>query len=349
MREVIAETLESRGWLPIVAEDGQRGVDLAKSELPDLILCDIRMPVMDGYTVLQELRKDPRTATTPFIFLTGLADKPHMRQGMELGADDYLLKPFTIQELIGAVETRLKKAEQFIEKAEEKLSELRDSLTFALPHELRTPLSSILGFSEALITSDDLASGEVKEFAQTIHQSAKRLERLIEKFLFFAQLEMIASDKSKCAALRAGRNIAGKSVIENAALRVAHENSRARDLKLEISETNHPIADSHLERIVRELAENAFKFSPPSTPVTVAGIHQDHQFTLVVSDEGTGLSPEQIRSVSANVQFDRRMQEQQGAGLGLAIVRRLADIYGGAVVIESDRGKPTRVQVALPL
>src|SRR5574341_674227 len=110
LNEIIA-ILSSKGYEAIGAENGLIGLERAKERLPDLILCDVIMPVMDGYTMLLELRSDPNPAvsTIPFLFLTARSNRKDMRRGMELGADDFIMKPFTSQELIGAVETNLKK------------------------------------------------------------------------------------------------------------------------------------------------------------------------------------------------------------------------------------------------
>src|SRR4030067_5261 len=107
IRENILDLLEAEGYAVATAKNGLAGAQLAHDDLPDLIICDIMMPDLDGYGVLDELRKDPATATIPFIFLTAKADKSDVRRGMELGADDYLTKPFTRDELIKATETRL--------------------------------------------------------------------------------------------------------------------------------------------------------------------------------------------------------------------------------------------------
>jgi CRP-like cAMP-binding protein/CheY-like chemotaxis protein len=112
IRESTSEILELAGYVVIQAVNGKEGVSLALSELPDLILCDIMMPEMDGYSVLHLLGKNQETGLIPFIFLTAKTDRQDMRKGMEMGADDYLTKPFDDVELFNAIEVRLKKHQQ---------------------------------------------------------------------------------------------------------------------------------------------------------------------------------------------------------------------------------------------
>ncbi len=111
VRENTAEILELAEYKVLTAPDGKEGVELARKEFPDLIICDIMMPGLDGYGVLHLLGKDPQLSTVPFIFLTAKAERSDMRKGMELGADDYITKPFDKTELLNAVESRIKKAE----------------------------------------------------------------------------------------------------------------------------------------------------------------------------------------------------------------------------------------------
>jgi len=111
IRENIVEILELAGYTVYAANNGKAGVDLATKQLPDIILCDIMMPDLDGYGVLFMLNKNPDTAAIPFIFLTAKAERVDLRKGMEMGADDYLTKPFDDMELLNAIESRLKKKE----------------------------------------------------------------------------------------------------------------------------------------------------------------------------------------------------------------------------------------------
>lgn len=109
IREGTVEILELAGYQAISAKNGKIGVELALSAIPDIILCDIMMPELDGYGVLYLLSKNPKTAGIPFIFMTAKAERADMRKGMEMGADDYLTKPFDDVELFNAIESRLKK------------------------------------------------------------------------------------------------------------------------------------------------------------------------------------------------------------------------------------------------
>ncbi|MCW3089321.1 MAG: response regulator [Ferruginibacter sp.] len=111
IRENTAEILELSGFKVITAKNGREGVELALKQNPDLIVCDIMMPELDGYGVLHLLRKNPDTASVPFIFLTAKTERGDFRKGMEMGADDYITKPFDDSELLSAVEVRLKKVE----------------------------------------------------------------------------------------------------------------------------------------------------------------------------------------------------------------------------------------------
>jgi CRP/FNR family cyclic AMP-dependent transcriptional regulator len=113
MRQNTSEILELEGYRVIKAENGERGVELARLEAPDLVLCDIAMPELDGYGVLRALGQEIRTAGLPFIFLSAKADRADVRKGMDLGADDYLTKPFTARELLDSVDGRLKRSELF--------------------------------------------------------------------------------------------------------------------------------------------------------------------------------------------------------------------------------------------
>jgi two-component system sensor histidine kinase/response regulator len=349
LREMVHMALAHKGLEVLEAENGASGVEIARRVLPDLILCDVNMEKMDGYLALSSLRSEPATAAIPFILMTGLADNAGMRHGMELGADDYLPKPFTIDALYAAVEARLRKAQVLRQEAEKKLSDLRDNISLMLPHELRTPLNGILAYGE-ILRSDaaSLPAGEVAEMGQVIYDSGRRLERLIENFLIYAQIELIGNDVQKIAMLRAKETTSPVPLIERHASNQALANNRSKDLIFELSDVPIPISEDYLARIVDELTQNAFKFSKPGTAVTVSLAETSNGITLAVSDRGRGFSTEHITRVGAYMQFERKLHEQQGLGLGLTIAKRLTELHGGTLSIESERGNVTTVYVKLP-
>ncbi len=112
MRRNLTMILRLEKFQPIVAENGRIGIELALKEKPDVVLCDVMMPELDGYGVLQALRENPETVAVPFIFLTAKGEKPDIRAGMNLGADDYLTKPVAKADLLNAIRSRLERASQ---------------------------------------------------------------------------------------------------------------------------------------------------------------------------------------------------------------------------------------------
>jgi len=133
MRRNVLMILEMEGFKPLSADNGRKGLELARREKPDLILCDITMPEMDGYGVLQELRHDRETATIPFIFLTARGEKLDVRVGMNYGADDYLTKPVGHEELLAAIAARLERKHTFDEHTQEQLASVQFTPDFSSP------------------------------------------------------------------------------------------------------------------------------------------------------------------------------------------------------------------------
>lgn len=349
LREMVHLALRQRGYAVIEAENGAIGIEKARKELPDLILCDVNMEKVDGYLTLSSLRTEPATAAIPFILITGLADNAGMRHGMELGADDYLPKPFTIDALYAAVEARLKKAEMLREESERRLTDLRNAISMALPHELRTPLNGIIGYGEILKTdAATLPPGEIAEMGQVVCDSGRRLERLVENFLIYAQLELFSTDPQRVSVLRSNQTLLPARVVETHAVKQAQQANRVPDLELDLASVPMPMSEDYLGKVVDELTQNALKFSSPGQRVRVTLGEVDDAVMMSVTDAGRGFSTEQITKVGAYMQFDRKLHEQQGMGLGLSIARRLTELHGGTLTIQSSKGGGTVVQVRLP-
>ena len=349
LREMVHMALEQKGFEVLEAENGAAGIEAARKTLPDLILCDVNMEKVDGYLTLSSLRSEAATASVPFILMTGLADHAGMRHGMELGADDYLPKPFSIEALYAAVEARLKKAQAVREEAEKKLTDLRDNISLMLPHELRTPLNGILAYGEILSAeAATLPTEEIAEMGQVIHESGRRLERLIENFLIYAQIELLGADPQKLGALRKKLTKSPAELIERQARSQAQQANREQDLVLELKDQPLPISEDYLAKIIDEVVQNAFKFSESGSPVTVKFSEAAGTPVLVITDRGRGFSTEHITRVGAYMQFDRKLHEQQGIGLGLSIAKRLTELHGGTLGIDSHRDTSTVVTIKLP-
>jgi signal transduction histidine kinase len=351
VRSNLMELLEVEDFEVIGAENGRAGLRMAREHLPNLIISDVMMPELDGYGVLEELQKDPILSTIPFIFLTAKAERTSLRQGMDLGADDYLTKPFTRDDLLKAIEVRLAKQDRVEGKFQKRLEDLRGSITLSLPHELRTPLTGILGFSSVLVDSyDTLAGREILEMATVIQNSAERLHRLVENYLLYAELDILGLDPQKAAELRALNQTSDlRPVATQAALHIARKVDREMDLNLDVQTAVVPIMPAHLKKIVEELIDNALKYSSAGTPVYVIGRVDAREAVLTVADRGRGMSPEQIGAIGAYQQFDRKMHEQQGSGLGFVIAKRLAELHCGSLTLDSVPNQQTTARLTLPM
>ncbi|AIE74400.1 MULTISPECIES: hybrid sensor histidine kinase/response regulator [unclassified Synechocystis] len=348
VRQNIEDILSLEDYEVISAPDGEIGLALVKQHLPDLILCDVMMPRVTGFEVLKALRQDPHLAAIPFILLTAKADHHAFRQGMELGADDYLTKPFTIDELLHAIATRLDQHHQRQAEVESRLDDLRQQVTRSLPHELLTPLNSILGTSELLINFyDALSRDEAMESFHDIKTSGERLYRLVENFLLMADLDLLVAspDRLEVWQSRLSRYSELPASLAQALEDLGQNRPRRQDLEMMIVPQRIKVAEPDFRKILGELLDNAFKFSLPGTLVQLEAIIRDGTCQLTIQDQGRGMAQEELRSIGAHVQFQRSKFEQQGSGLGLTLAQRLTELYGGKLAIASVPGEGTTITI----
>lgn len=349
VRHNILELLENEGFNLIAAENGQIGVKLAQEQMPDLIICDVMMPELDGYGVLKTLRQNPTTAIIPLIFLTAKSDKTDFRQGMAMGADDYIIKPFTRNELLAAIACRLEKQTTIHQETQKKLDNLRNSIALSLPHEMRTPLNGILGFSQILMEdSDVLDSQSIREMAESIYYSGERLLRLIQNFLLYAELEIIASDPQQIKILQSKTTKFPTLSLINIITEKVKKAEREADLQIDLCSCHIKISPEKISKIVEELIDNAVKFSSIGSVIHVKSQCINNTLVLSFIDQGRGMTAAQIAELGAYRQFERKLYEQQGSGLGLTIAKRLAELHGGKLKIHSQPQEKTVVQVMLP-
>ncbi|MFN8467668.1 MAG: response regulator [Caldilineaceae bacterium] len=349
IQEAIVDILEMQGFDVLSAGDGIAGVAAAREQRPDLIICDIMMPFLDGYGVLSRLRQYPQTATIPFIFLTARTTQSDFRQGMQLGADDYLVKPFRTAELVAAVNLRLQRQAQLADRFQKRVEALHSSLVTVLPHELRTPLNGILGGISLL--KDEYAGldpADAEELFIIVEQSALRLRRLVENCLLYAELASAAGSTSLHTGMdRAEDCCAVAATLETVSHNEAAASNREADLRLDIVDGQGALPQASLAKMIEEVVNNAFKYSERGTPVTVAVQQAGDELQISVTDQGRGMSRDEIAAVGPFRQFNRTRYEQQGLGLGLAITQHILHQCGGKLAIESTPGTGSTVRMSV--
>jgi two-component system, sensor histidine kinase and response regulator len=348
--ETVARVLHAEHHDVTVAVNGAQGIQLIKSRPPDLILCDISMPIMDGYAVFQTVKNDAKTSGIPFVFVTARGARSEQRKGMELGADDYLIKPFSAKELLSCVRTQIVKHHLLTDRYESTLRMVRKNIIYALPHELRTPLSQIIGYAGLLeMEADPLVAATAKDYGKRITQASERLEHLIENYLVYAQIEIVASSLDELEKLRNHIVQDAAPIIEKSVNERAHQHKREKDVKTKLVACALHISESDLTKITGELVDNAFKFSSAGSPVVIETLRTEVTYQITVRDKGHGMSEEQIALLDAYMQFDRAFYEQQGVGLGFIIAKRLTELHGGKIKLESQQDVGTTIHVIFPI
>jgi two-component system, sensor histidine kinase and response regulator len=350
IRENLQELLALSNFNAITATNGLKGLEALQVMLPDLILCDVNMPEMNGHDFLKEIRSNYLTANIPFIFLTSNTDRPDVRSGMELGASDYLNKPVKADELIAAINVQINKQVVADQRSNHRLEQLRNNICGALPHEIYTPLNGIFGSSDLLIQDhEDLSMSERLEIAHLIRDSASRLYDLVRNFMLYAELELHMNAPDRANRIR--RNQESRSSIKPVLLRtaqqLAQQSARSADLRLMIEPAELAISEVKLTKLLEEVIDNAFKFSSPGQQVKITGRQFEQTYQIEVMDMGRGMTPNQIVAIGAYMQFDRDRYEQQGSGLGLTIAMRLAQMHDGQLLVRSIHRQETTVTIIL--
>ncbi len=303
------------------------------------------MPGINGRTVLETLRADPEMAAKQIVLMTGNPAALPPRLGMALGADDYLIKPFSLEELLECIEARLKRANVHWRVEDRALTNLRSTLGSTLPHEFLTPLAGILGLVEVL--RDEVAvlsPEEIEDLLDDINRSGLRLHRTLKNYLFILDLQASAENSGTAPPFLIESDV--KSVVLTGIESVMKRYKRQADVSVNVADCQIAGRPAEITMIVEELVDNACNFSRKGTPIQV---QLDTSGVLTVTDAGRGMAPEQVAHIGAFQQFDRKKYEQQGLGLGLVLVLKLIARCGGTFTVESQVGKGTTARAAFKI
>jgi signal transduction histidine kinase len=353
MRGYLRHLLGGR-WQVETAPDGVVAMEHIRQRLPDLVIADVMMPVMDGFGLLSAIRSNAASEKLPVMLLSARAGEEASSEGLRAGADDYIIKPFSARELLARVESRLAQArmhaaERHARETAEQANRARDIFFTMLSHELRTPLMAVLAWT-ALLKDNRLDPGEAVHALELIDRNARVQRRLVDDLLdisrivtgrlridprpvaSLAQTIGIVVDSFRPAAL--AKNLAVETALETGAGTVNGDSER-------------------LQQVVWNLLSNAIRFTPPGGWIQLRYARRGEHVELLVRDSGQGIAPEELPHLFERywqgVSRERRSQGL-GLGLGLAIAHRIIELHGGSIAAASDgEGRGATFTVTLPL
>jgi two-component system, sensor histidine kinase and response regulator len=338
VRENLSEIVQAEGYEVITAAEGEEGIRLARSVQPDLILCDIRMPRLDGFGVLAMLSHDRLTDTIPFIFITAHTEKADQRLGMGLGADDYITKPFTRRDLLNSIRKRLEKQQVLLRQAEAKYNQLQGSIAHRLPASLLSPLSVLLSNAELLEESDSIAADpvQVRGIAKGMRRAAASLTHFVRSYMLYLELDAVPSNPDQQSRLLAERVTVRGDEIAMLLQGVTREWGREEDLHVDMDAGVLKMSEPVFFTLLEELADLAIRRSRSGNAVNIRGQIHNAYYDLSVSSQ-VGQDFAALLLVSS-----------EDPPLGYLLARRIAEIYGGGLEIQDTDEGVNRVTVRIP-
>ena len=339
-RRQLAQLFRFENFEVSEAESGEAGIAAAASLTPDLVVCDITMPGVDGFGVLEALRRRDETALTPFIFLTAKAGGKDVRLGMSQGADDYITKPYDPDALLASARQRLARRRVQMAEAERRAADTGMLAAGALPREMESCLAHLESLSDALSARSD--AGDI---GRSLKVEVDRLRTLARRLRLYAELPSLYARRFSANSTIADCSV---EVALNAARSAAAPWNRAGNLEITAAQARVPLPVDVVELICKELVDNACKFSPPATPIGVEISSNPICWKMTVADHGPGMSAQQIREIGAFKQFWSGAERPSGLGIGLVLIGTLVRLHSGEVQIESEPGQGTSVSVLAP-
>ncbi|MCK5717906.1 MAG: hybrid sensor histidine kinase/response regulator [Thiomargarita sp.] len=343
---VLFECLAHQNFHILVAENGKNALDIAEHKHPDLILLDIMMPGIDGFETCRQLKSNTETQDIPVIFMTALSDTSNKIKGFQLGAVDYITKPFQQYEVLARIKTHLslRQLQKQLEVQNEQLIQLNQDKNEFLgiaAHDIKNPLGAIQSAAEVIeIDYDTMSKTDLLKRATNISNATRQLFTLIDNLL---DINAIESGKSKISLSM----IDMLTVLEPLVMRYRLQAKKKNIvIQFQASETQYPafVDENTLTQILDNLISNAVKYSPYDKQVDIRISLQDNKsIRCEIQDNGLGISA--LEQEKLFQKFSKLTPRPTGGehstGLGLFIVKKLVDAMKGKVWCESEEGEGT--------
>ena len=334
------------------ANCGNMCIEQAKAEKPDLILLDVMMPDISGFDTAQILKKDPETAHIPIIFLTALNNPSDLVHGFQVGANDFLTKPFNKEELVVRVfhQIKLVAATRIIESQNAELRATisnRDKMYSVIAHDLRSPMASIRMVLNLVVNamSPDVIGPELFELLDKANRESEEVHDLLDNLLKWT--------KSQTGRLNVVRQDLDLNDIVPGVVDIFEMIAQTKKIDLKYQGGSDPIvvtADNDmLKTIIRNFLSNAIKFSPENSSIDIS-LSVDGEFAKVsVRDHGVGIAQDRLDSIFKKGETTYGTGGEEGSGLGLQLCADFARKIDGDVMVESVLGEGSTFSVLVPL
>ena len=334
------------------ANCGNMCIEQAKAEKPDLILLDVMMPDISGFDTAVILKKDPSTKDIPIIFLTALNNPSDLVHGFQVGASDFLTKPFNKEELVIRVmhQITVVAAKRIIEKQNlELLATInnRDKMYSVIAHDLRSPMASIRMVLNLVVSamSPDVIGPELFELLDKANRESEEVHDLLDNLLKWT--------KSQTGRLNVVLQDLDLNDIIPGVVDIFEMIAQTKKIKLSLVTTEEPLmvrADNDmLKTVVRNFMSNAIKFSPEESTIEITMCADGDFAKISVTDHGVGIAVDRIDSIFHKGETTYGTGGEEGSGLGLQLCQDFARKNGGDVMVESVEGKGSTFSVLVPL
>lgn len=324
---VLIDLLQNQ-FRTLVAKSGTCALKIMQTDpQPDLVLLDIMMPNMDGFEVCQRLQADPKTAEIPIIFITGKESAQDETKGLELGAVDFIRKPFSPPVVLARIQIHLALQQQKIDLIQ--LNTLKNRFLGMAAHDLRSPLNSIYGYSDILLTMS-LPEMEKRQYIQTIHDASHQMLNLINDLLDISVIE------SGHFNLRS--TLANLAELVAARLQLIRLTADKKGVQIITDLQSTPLISFDVDRmaqVIDNLISNAIKFTPSDSTITLLTGQEGERVFFQVIDQGKGIpDTERHRLFMAFQKLSiRPTANEKSTGLGLSIVKNIMDAHQGEITV----------------